>query len=69
MPVSIVRRGQTVIEAAEALAVDVLVGPSLNGRAQVAVATQFVRGIVVKAAAAAGDEAVIELYRTSIALS
>jgi hypothetical protein len=43
------------VEAAAAITRGAYVGPSLNGRAQTAVATQFVRGIALKAAANAGD--------------
>jgi len=43
------------VEAAAAITRGVPVGPSANGRAQTAVATQFPCGIALKAAANAGD--------------
>jgi len=43
------------MEAAAAIARGAAVGPSANGRAQTAVATQFPCGLALKAAANAGD--------------
>lgn len=42
------------IEAAAAIALGANIGPSLNGRGQTAVATQYTRGIALEAASAAG---------------
>lgn len=47
--------GVALVEAAAAITLGAYVGPSLNGRAQTAVATQFIRGQALKAAANAGD--------------
>lgn len=47
--------GITKIEAAGAIALMDSVGPSTNGRAQVAVATQYRHGIALEAATAAGQ--------------
>lgn len=57
--------GQTKVVAKEALAINDFVGPATDGKAQVAVATQYPRGIVVKAAGAEDDYAEIELFQTA----
>lgn len=61
--------GRTKVVAAEALAIGNFVAPATTGKAQVAVSTQFVSGIVVKAAGAADDVAEIELMRSSLAVA
>jgi hypothetical protein len=43
------------MEAAAAIALHAAVAPSVNGRAQTSVATQFTRGIALKAAVGAGE--------------
>ena len=57
--------GHSKVVAKEALAIGDLVAPATDGKAQVAVATQFTRGICVKAAGAENDLAEIELFYTS----
>jgi hypothetical protein len=47
--------GITKIEAAAAIALGANVAPSANGRAQTAATTQFVHGIAMQPAAAAGE--------------
>ena len=42
------------VEAAAAIAIGASIGPSLNGRAQTAVSTQFPRGVALEAASGAG---------------
>lgn len=61
--------GETKVEAAATLAVNVFVGPSTSATAQVAVATQYARGRVVAAAGSAADLAVIQLFDTAVALT
>lgn len=60
---------QTKIIAGEALAIGDLVGPNTLAQAQVAVSTQVPRGVVVTAAVAIGDYAVIRLFDTAVALA
>ena len=60
---------QTKVVAGEALALGDFVAPAIGGKAQVAVSTQFARGIVVEAAAADEDIAVIRLFDTAVALA
>lgn len=60
--------GNTKVVAGAALAVGDNVAPTAAGKAQVAVATQFVRGRVVTAAAADEDIATVLLTETAIAL-
>lgn len=55
-------QGETLVVAAEALSVGDFVAPDADGKAQVAVATQYPRGIVVEAASAEDELAVIELF-------
>jgi hypothetical protein len=47
--------GISKVEAAGVIALGALVAPSLNGRAQTAVSTQFAHGIAFQAATAAGQ--------------
>lgn len=47
--------GITKVEAAAAIALGANVAPSANGRAQTAASTQFVHGIALQPAAAAGE--------------
>lgn len=61
--------GQSFLEAAAAIPINSEVAPSTNGRGQVAVSGQQVKGICVQAAAAAGDLCVIELITNSQRLS
>ena len=61
LAVSVKTAGQTQMEAAAAIAFGAYVGPSVNGRAQTAVATQFPQGQCVTAAGAAGDLCIIDL--------
>lgn len=61
--------GRSKVEAGAALAIGNLVAPATDGQAQVAVSTQFVAGVVVKAAGAALDLAEIELMSTAVALA
>lgn len=42
------------VEAAAAIALGAKVGPSVNGRGQTAVSTQYARGVALEAASAAG---------------
>lgn len=53
--VAVMVYGVSWVEAAAAITRGDNVGPSANGRAQTAVATQFPLGVALKAAAAAGD--------------
>ncbi len=53
---------QTKIVASGALPLTAPVAPAADGRAQIAVSTQYARGVVVEAAAAANDIAVIRLF-------
>ena len=57
--------GQTKVVAKEALSIGDFVAPATDGKAQVAVAGQFARGVVVGAATAEDDLAVIELFYTA----
>lgn len=59
----------TKVVAGEALAIGDFVSTTTTGKAQVAVSTQFVRGVVVEAAAADEDIAVIRLIDTSVAIA
>lgn len=68
-PVVIKVSNQTKVVAKEALAIGAYVAPSTDSKAQVAVSTQLVRGIVVGPAAAEDDIAVIELFRTAVAVA
>lgn len=61
--------GMTKVVAKEALAIGNYVAPATDGKAQVAVSTQFPRGIVVKAAGAENDLAEIELLYTTLAVA
>lgn len=61
--------GHSKVVAKEALAVGDLVGPATDGKAQILVASQFARGICVKAAGNENDLAEIELFYTSDDLS
>lgn len=57
------------VEAAAAISRGDSIGPSVNGRAQTAVTTQFPCGVALKAAAAAGDLIPVLLnVRTHVAL-
>ena len=49
------------VEAAAAIALGANIAPSANGRAQTAVATQFVHGIAREAATAAGDIILVQI--------
>lgn len=69
LPVSVKVAGQVYIEAAEALAINAIVGASANGRGQVAASTNYPCGIVVQAAGAAGDLAIIDLRFGLIAVA
>lgn len=64
-PVPFKRYGQSLVTAEEALAVGDIVAPSTTGRAQVAVSTQYARGMVVSPATGAGKLAVIELFTSA----
>lgn len=64
MPVSVKVAGQAYLEASEALAINDIVGPSADGSGQVAVATNYPCGIVIQAAGADGDLAIVELRFT-----
>lgn len=61
--------GRTKVVAKAALAIGNYVAPATDGKAQVAVSTQFPRGIVVKAAGAENDLAEIELLYTTLAVA
>jgi hypothetical protein len=61
--------GNTKVVASAALALDVIVGTTTGGKAQVAVSTQFPRGSIVTPAAADEDIAVISLFQDGVALS
>jgi len=61
--------GETVVVSKTALAVNQFVGPATDGKAQVAVSTQYARGRVVKASGAEDDLAVIQLFDTAVALA
>ncbi len=68
LPVSVEVDRSVKVVAAEALAVGELVAPEIGGKAQVAVATQFICGIVTKPAVAEDDVALVELFRTAVAV-
>lgn len=61
--------GRTKVVAKAALAIGNYVAPATDGKAQVAVSTQFVRGKVVKAAGAENDLAEIELLESTLAVA
>jgi hypothetical protein len=61
--------GEMFVEAAAAIPINSEVAPSTNGRGQVAVSGQQVKGICRYAAAAAGDLCVIELMTNAALLS
>ena len=65
---TVIVSGETVVVAKAALTVGQFVGPATDGKAQVAVSTQYARGRVVKAAGAEGDLAVIQMFDTAVAL-
>jgi hypothetical protein len=54
-PINLQGGNVVLVEAAEALTAGARVAPSLNGRAQIAVTTQFAYGIALEPAAAAGE--------------
>lgn len=54
-PINLQGGNVVLVEAAEALTAGARVAPSLNGRAQIAVATQFAYGIALEPAAAGGE--------------
>lgn len=54
-PINLQGGNIVLVEAAEAITAGTRVAPSLNGRAQIAVATQFAYGIALEPAAAAGE--------------
>lgn len=54
-PISLQGGDVVIVEAAEAITAGARVAPSANGRAQVAVATQFAYGIALEPAGGAGE--------------
>jgi hypothetical protein len=56
--------GDSKVVAAEALSIDNFVATDATGRAMVAVSGQYARGIVVEAAGAAADVAIVRLFDT-----
>lgn len=54
-PINLQGGNIVLVEAAEAITAGTRVAPSLNGRAQIAVATQFAYGIALEPAAAGGE--------------
>lgn len=54
-PISLQGGNIVLVEAAEAITAGARVAPSLNGRAQIAVTTQFAYGIALEPAAAGGE--------------
>jgi len=61
--VSVKISGQVAVEVSEAIALNADVGVSANGRAQNCVAGQYHAAKCVRAAGAAGDECLVELFR------
>jgi hypothetical protein len=60
-PINLQGGNVVLVEAAEAITAGARVAPSLNGRAQVAVTTQFPYGVALEPAAGAGE--IIRIYK------